>query len=152
MFCRKAPTLLTLNSDSTFFSNLLVSIYYTTLKIPQDVYSTFFRDVTLQYWTVLSYNSEERNMAFQIHMNLNHYDVRVFSGHTGLSYKPYDVRVFSGFTSVSHNPYDVRVFPGHNSLSHNPYDVRVFPGNASLSHNPYDVRVLSGHTGLSHKP
>jgi hypothetical protein len=125
MFCRNRPTLLTLKSDSTFFRNLLVSIYYTTLKIPQDVGSTFFRDLTLQYWTILSYNSEEHNMALQIHMTLNHYDVRVFSGHTSLSYNPYDIRVFSGHTSLSHNPYDIRVFSRHTILSHNPYDVRV---------------------------
>ena len=168
MFCRIRPTLLTLKSGSTFFRNLLVFIYYTTLKILLDVDSTFFRDVTLQYWTILSYNSEEHNTGLQIHMTLNHYVFRVFPEHTGLSQKPYDVRVFSGRTGLSHNPYDVRAFSGHTSLSHNPCDARVFPGFTilshnscdarvfpgftSLSHNPYDVRVFSGHTGMSHNP
>jgi hypothetical protein len=98
MFGRNRPTLLALKSGSTFFRNLLVSIYYTSLKIPQDVGSTFFRDVTLHYWTILSYNSEEHNMALQIHMTLNHYDVKVFPGHTGLRHNSYEIRVFPGHT------------------------------------------------------
>ena len=60
-------------------------------------------------------------MALQIHMTPNHYDVRVFPGHTGLSHNPYDVRVFPGFNSLSHNTYDVRVFSGRTGLSHNLY-------------------------------
>lgn len=87
MFYRNRPILLTWKSDRTFFRNLLVSIYYTTLKIPQDVGSTSFRNVTIQYWTILSYNSEH-SMALQIYMTLHHYDVKVLSGHTGLSRNP----------------------------------------------------------------